>query len=198
MIRYRECQKNHAAHLGNRVVDGCGEFMPAGDEGTPQALRCAACDCHRNFHRREVDGGETTPTTTLTPPPLLLHPPTLRHSTTTTTTTPGGNRFISFNNNNHQQGAVMMAFGGGGAVAESSSEELNEYRQAGSKKRFRTKFTPEDKNKMMECAEKIGWRLHKDEEEQVQKLCNELGIKRKVFKVWMHNNKQSSKTNKLP
>ncbi|CAI0388502.1 unnamed protein product [Linum tenue] len=26
-----------------------------GEEGTTAALTCAACGCHRNFHRREVD-----------------------------------------------------------------------------------------------------------------------------------------------
>ncbi|XP_057440046.1 mini zinc finger protein 3 [Lotus japonicus] len=50
-IRYGECQKNHAASIGGYAVDGCREFMAsAGDE----ALTCAACGCHRNFHRREV------------------------------------------------------------------------------------------------------------------------------------------------
>nr|ABY61019.1 mini zinc finger 1 [Welwitschia mirabilis] len=55
-VRYRECRKNHAASIGGYAVDGCGEFMPNGEEGTPGALKCAACNCHRNFHRREVEG----------------------------------------------------------------------------------------------------------------------------------------------
>uniref|UniRef100_A0A0C9QV83 TSA: Wollemia nobilis Ref_Wollemi_Transcript_7252_1105 transcribed RNA sequence n=1 Tax=Wollemia nobilis TaxID=56998 RepID=A0A0C9QV83_9CONI len=55
-VRYRECRKNHAASIGGYAVDGCGEFMPSGEEGTPAALKCAACNCHRNFHRREVEG----------------------------------------------------------------------------------------------------------------------------------------------
>ncbi|CAI9757845.1 unnamed protein product [Fraxinus pennsylvanica] len=50
VIRNRECLKNHAAKIGGHVVDGCGEFMPSGDEGTPEFLTCAACDCHRSFH----------------------------------------------------------------------------------------------------------------------------------------------------
>lgn len=29
-IRYRECQKNHAASIGGNATDGCGEFMPGG------------------------------------------------------------------------------------------------------------------------------------------------------------------------
>ncbi|KAL1833570.1 hypothetical protein ACET3Z_003221 [Daucus carota] len=40
--RYRECLKNHAVGLGGHAVDGCCEFMPAGDDGTLDALKCAA------------------------------------------------------------------------------------------------------------------------------------------------------------
>nr|GMC97262.1 mini zinc finger protein 2-like [Ipomoea batatas] len=55
-IRYGECQKNHAASVGGYAVDGCREFMPSGEEGSgAAALTCAACGCHRNFHRREVE-----------------------------------------------------------------------------------------------------------------------------------------------
>ncbi|KAA0057941.1 mini zinc finger protein 3-like [Cucumis melo var. makuwa] len=54
-VRYAECQKNHAAKLGGFAVDGCREFMARGEDGTEEALNCAACGCHRNFHRREVD-----------------------------------------------------------------------------------------------------------------------------------------------
>ncbi|KAF8378446.1 hypothetical protein HHK36_029786 [Tetracentron sinense] len=53
-VRYGECQKNHAAKTGGYAVDGCREFMASGEEGTSGALQCAACSCHRNFHRREV------------------------------------------------------------------------------------------------------------------------------------------------
>ncbi|XP_022135253.1 mini zinc finger protein 3-like [Momordica charantia] len=55
VVRYAECQKNHAAKLGGFAVDGCREFMARGEDGTEEALICAACSCHRNFHRREVD-----------------------------------------------------------------------------------------------------------------------------------------------
>ncbi|XP_020107239.1 zinc-finger homeodomain protein 2-like [Ananas comosus] len=50
--RYRECMRNHAAAIGGQAYDGCGEFMPGGAEGSLEALKCAACGCHRNFHRR--------------------------------------------------------------------------------------------------------------------------------------------------
>ncbi|GAA0169719.1 hypothetical protein Leryth_020529 [Lithospermum erythrorhizon] len=54
-VRYLECQKNHAANIGGYAVDGCREFMASGEEGTNEALNCAACGCHRNFHRVEIE-----------------------------------------------------------------------------------------------------------------------------------------------
>ncbi|KAF8779066.1 hypothetical protein HU200_003031 [Digitaria exilis] len=51
-VRYGECRKNHAASMGGHAVDGCREFLAEGEEGTTGALRCAACGCHRSFHRR--------------------------------------------------------------------------------------------------------------------------------------------------
>jgi ZF-HD homeobox protein with Cys/His-rich dimerization domain len=56
-VRYRECRKNHAASTGGYAVDGCAEFIASGDEGTAEAMKCAACNCHRSFHRREVGNG---------------------------------------------------------------------------------------------------------------------------------------------
>jgi len=52
-VRYGMCQKNHAASTGGYALDGCREFIPSGNHGTELALVCAACGCHRNFHRRE-------------------------------------------------------------------------------------------------------------------------------------------------
>ncbi|KAK3406310.1 mini zinc finger protein 3-like [Eucalyptus grandis] len=69
-VRYAECQKNHAAGIGGYAVDGCREFMASGEEGTSDALTCAACGCHRNFHRREV---ETEVVCEYSPPPNSSH-----------------------------------------------------------------------------------------------------------------------------
>lgn len=55
IVKYKECRKNHAASLGRYAVDGCCEFMPAGEEGSAAALSCHACSCHRNFHKREIE-----------------------------------------------------------------------------------------------------------------------------------------------
>ncbi|KAL8229168.1 hypothetical protein R6Q59_005606 [Mikania micrantha] len=60
-VRYGECQRNHAANVGGYAVDGCREFIAMNEEdgGTSEAsLTCAACGCHRNFHRRMVETEE--------------------------------------------------------------------------------------------------------------------------------------------
>ncbi|KAF3538744.1 hypothetical protein F2Q69_00020746 [Brassica cretica] len=168
--------------------------MPSGEEGTLEALRCAACDCHRNFHRKEVDGVGSSahhPRHHHHPPPnyAQMHHHKYGVSPPSGMVTP-----------------MSVAYGGGGG-AESSSEDLNMYGQSSgehgggatagqmafSKKRFRTKFKTEQKERMMEFAEKLGWRMNKQDEEELKRFCNEIGVKRQVFKVWMHNNKSNAK-----
>ncbi|KAL6498104.1 hypothetical protein OROGR_028501 [Orobanche gracilis] len=202
--RYRECLKNHAASMGAHVLDGCGEFMTGGED----ALKCAACDCHRNFHRKESDGepqqqnhyytydpnsssshlGCAPPHHNQTPPPPSA-PPHPKHHFSTVPMPP---TIVNF----------------GRAAAESSSEDLNMVRQGDgsgghaavrppfsskSKRRYRTKFRPDQKDRMHEFAMKMGWRIQKQDEQEVEQFCSEVGIRRQVFKVWMHNNKQAMK-----
>lgn len=45
---------------------------------------------------------------------------------------------------------------------------------------------------MHNFAEKLGWRMQKGDEGLVQDFCKEIGVSRGVFKVWMHNNKNTS------
>ncbi|KAD3640753.1 hypothetical protein R6Q59_003447 [Mikania micrantha] len=194
VVRYRECLKNHAANMGAHVLDGCGEFMPGGEDDAPESLKCAACECHRSFHRREVDGDSRSGNHThhMAPPPrpAVVHLP------------PAPSTQQHHRRNHHPTAPIMMAFGGAnGAPAESSSEDFNIFQTyAGvqlmtqtSKKRFRTKFTQEQKDKMFDFAETIGWKIQKQDEQEVLRFCNEFGLKKQVFKVWMHNNKQGAK-----
>ncbi|TYK12619.1 zinc-finger homeodomain protein 2 [Cucumis melo var. makuwa] len=208
VIRYRECLKNHAASTGGHVLDGCGEFMPNGEDGTTEAMKCAACECHRNFHRKEMKDD----------PPLQQALPTgffvsnsIRNNGHRTDRTP-----VVPVSRHHQLPAVpissmMMAFGGSnGAPDESSSEDLNMYHPSNNgardlfgqqtqliKKRFRTKFTQGQKDKMEEFAENLGWKIQKHDELEVQQFCAEVGVRRQVFKVWMHNNKQGMKKKQM-
>ncbi|CAN6485784.1 unnamed protein product [Victoria cruziana] len=203
--RYRECLKNHAVGIGGHAVDGCGEFMPGGEEGTLDALKCAACNCHRNFHRREGDDHHF-------------------HQFAIPYYRPGATQ---------GSGYLHIGSGGGGgrmgphplssqplqnhlyhhypqpqalALPHREDRELEDMADhqgdigsgregdgggAATKKRSRTKFTQEQKERMLEFAEKLGWRIQKHDEEAVQEFCREMGVERHVLKVWMHNNKHT-------
>ena len=189
-VSYKECLKNHAASIGGHAVDGCCEFMPGPtfSPSDPASLKCAACGCHRNFHRRDPDD----------PAPLHHHPPaTARppHSP------PSASQLLlslsgqSPSRPSDEMNPTAMIFGyhhhpsnnnnNGGQNGNGSSH-------GSSRKRFRTKFSQEQKEKMYEFSEKIGWKLRKGEEKLVEGFCKEIGVVRGVFKVWMHNNKHSS------
>ncbi|KAI4326305.1 hypothetical protein MLD38_031631 [Melastoma candidum] len=177
---YRECLRNHAASLGSYATDGCGEFTY--DDSSPGSLQCVACGCHRNFHRK------------------VAYVATAPHEVAAG----GGGGGGSFRG----RGGVMAACGRDNTMAEpldygsGSRQGMNlgavgEYStESGGKKRYRTKFTAEQKEKMMAFAEKLGWRMQrKDQEDEIERFCGSVGISRQVFKVWMHNHKNSSPAN---
>ena len=41
--------------MGGHMVDGCDEFLAAGEEDTLDTLKYVAYNCHRNFHWNEVN-----------------------------------------------------------------------------------------------------------------------------------------------
>ncbi|GAU24695.1 hypothetical protein TSUD_323040 [Trifolium subterraneum] len=51
-----------------------------------------------------------------------------------------------------------------------------------SKKRFRTKFSHEQKEQMLDFAVKIGWRIKKHDQNVVEIFCNKIGVKFQEFK----------------
>ncbi|KAI4352063.1 hypothetical protein L6164_006349 [Bauhinia variegata] len=164
---YRECLRNHAASLGSYATDGCGEFTL--DDTSPGGLQCAACGCHRNFHRK------------------VTYPP-------------AHGRGVSYNSRGRDTemltGDLMEYSGGGGGGGDGRPPNIMLDGQEGErsgKKRFRTKFTADQKEKMLAFAEKLGWKLQrKDLDEEIERFCRGVGISRQVFKVWMHNHKNSS------
>ncbi|CAA3030531.1 zinc-finger homeodomain 4-like [Olea europaea subsp. europaea] len=198
MVRYRECLKNHAASMGSNATDGCGEFMPSGEEGTLEALTCSACNCHRNFHRKEVEG-EPPPCDFYQNPRMgrkyflghhkgILGPDALGYHTGTLISSRAvapHQMIMSYNMGSlpSESDEQEEGGGGGGGVVTRPTQLV--------KKRFRTKFTQEQKEKMLNFAEKVGWKLQKQEEAVVQQFCQEVGVKRRVLKVWMHNNKHN-------
>ncbi|KAG6420935.1 hypothetical protein SASPL_117481 [Salvia splendens] len=169
VVTFRECMRNHAASLGVHAVDGCGEFMA--DPFDPASLKCAACECHRNFHRRD--------------PPLApvieFHPHHRHHPLPPSPDdSPSPPPISSAYYPSAPHMLLALSHGGGGRNPSS-----------GSRKRFRTKFTQEQKEKMLEFAEGIGWKLQKKDEDLIREFCSKAGLERGVLKVWMHNNKSA-------
>jgi ZF-HD class homeobox domain-containing protein len=197
-VRYRECLKNHAAAIGGSATDGCGEFMPAGEEGSLDALRCSACGCHRNFHRKEPPGGD----------PRQLHHHHHHHHPLSP--------LAAAHHHHHHRGLLVAALPPAptrmvmplsamqhhsAASADSDDARAPGQQQQGpaaARKRFRTKFTAEQKARMLGFAEEAGWRLQKLDDAEVQRFCQEVGVKRRVLKVWMHNNKHTLARRGLP
>ncbi|TKW25703.1 hypothetical protein SEVIR_3G135800v4 [Setaria viridis] len=196
-VRYHECLRNHAAALGGHVVDGCGEFMPGAGAGD-DALKCAACGCHRSFHRKD-DGQRRQ---LLLPPPLAPPPPVTPTAPRVPLLLPPPHPYAAAATHPHYAPPPFpyhgTPSGSGGTTTESSSEErgppsahLAAAQGHLRRKRFRTKFTPEQKEQMLAFAERLGWRMQKQDEALVQQFCEQVGVRRQVFKVWMHNNKHS-------
>lgn len=195
-ITYRECLKNHAASLGGHALDGCGEFMASStvDPTDPSSLKCAACGCHRNFHRREPDeysspmiphfldfrhpsAGRSSPSPS--PPPPQPQPTQSFAPQMLLALSSAAHEDHQLGFNHHQQVATPVT------PTAVKSENLS------GRKRFRTKFTQEQKEKMHSFSEKLGWKLQKCDDAMVKDFCNEIGVARGVLKVWMHNNKNT-------
>ncbi|KAL3844662.1 hypothetical protein ACJIZ3_002065 [Penstemon smallii] len=206
VVTYKECLKNHAAPLGGHAVDGCGEFMPSptSNPTDPTELKCAACGCHRNFHRREP---EEPPLLQLPPPnttPALEYQPHHRHHPPPPQR---GNSEISPSPNNspspppisssyypsapHMLLALSHGMSGPPADVPISASPTPIFSSGSSRKRFRTKFSQDQKDKMLEFAERVGWKMQKRDEDVISEFCNEIGVDKGVFKVWMHNNKNT-------
>ncbi|OAY70741.1 zinc-finger homeodomain protein 9-like [Ananas comosus] len=236
---YRECLKNHAASLGGHALDGCGEFMPspAANPSDPTSLKCAACGCHRNFHRRmpepislhhpddaregegegedEMDGARGGPAgdhrrhavdeddededdedeeeiadgpqhqqhhvnpsrSSASPPPYSSAPHMLLALSSGASAAPGSAAARPI-----PPPPAAPAHAPPGAAAAAALLP---------RKRFRTKFSPEQKERMQGLAERLGWRMQKRDEGIVDEWCREIGVGKGVFKVWMHNNKHT-------
>ncbi|KAF1878399.1 hypothetical protein Lal_00047067 [Lupinus albus] len=58
VVIFKECMRNHGALLGFVCRDGCLEFIGGGrrgdDDNKGDAMICATCSCHRNFHRKVI------------------------------------------------------------------------------------------------------------------------------------------------
>ncbi|KAJ4840334.1 hypothetical protein Tsubulata_049698 [Turnera subulata] len=193
---YKECLKNHAASLGGLALDGCGEFIPRHSTTTPfdptTSFTCDACGCHRNFHRRV----EPTATGTNEPPAAVPPPPPLLHWTTSPSpesTSPGPASPTPPCFHSSPASRALLALATGPSLPSDPTHLAQHHPSLNppGRKRSRTKFTPEQKQRMYGFAEKMGWRLHRGgtNEKAMVEFCSEVGVNRGVFKVWMHNNR---------
>ncbi|KAI5679034.1 hypothetical protein M9H77_09984 [Catharanthus roseus] len=174
VVVYRECLKNHAANLGGHALDGCGEFMasPNANPSDPASLKCAACGCHRNFHRREIDDHRFS----------------------------NSQHFLDFRRPSSPPSQMLLALSN---AAQETQQQQNHHQVAtpvtptaaktenhlSGRKRFRTKFSQEQKERMFSFSEKLGWKMQKSDDSMIREFCNEIGVGKGVLKVWMHNNK---------
>lgn len=202
-VIYKDCLRNHAASIGGYAVDGCGEFMPslAAKSADPTSLKCDACGCHRNFHRREPEESPSATHTHLLefqphhrhhPPPP---PPPHRNHSHSPADSPSPPPISSafYPSAPH----MLLALSGGGMqpetspVMNASPAAAAHGRGSNGRKRFRTKFSPDQKDKMLRFAETVGWKMQKRDDDSISRFCSDVGVDRGVFKVWMHNNKNA-------
>ncbi|XP_073010061.1 zinc-finger homeodomain protein 9-like [Typha latifolia] len=169
---YRECLKNHAASLGGHALDGCGEFMPspAANPADPSSLTCAACGCHRNFHRRLILGADDDEDA----------------AAGEETSGEEDDEEVGEHGGGAHHTLLALSTGGGGPGRDPIARAAGPPR-----KRFRTKFTAVQKERMQELAERMGWRMQKRDEAMMEEWCREIAVEKGVFKVWMHNNKHA-------
>ncbi|CAH8387639.1 unnamed protein product [Eruca vesicaria subsp. sativa] len=203
VIKYKECLKNHAASMGGNAIDGCGEFMPSGEEGSIEALTCSACNCHRNFHRRETEcEGKNIFSpyhhNQLPQPqrkPMFHHHKIIKSPLPQQMVMPIGVATAAGSNSESEDGE------GNFTIFRQLPTPPAQYSYGGhnQKRRYRTKFSQEQKEKMLSFAERIGWKMQRQDESVVQQFCQEIGVRRRVLKVWIHNNKHnlSKKSNNV-
>ncbi|KAI3824052.1 hypothetical protein L1987_05499 [Smallanthus sonchifolius] len=205
VVAYKECMKNHAAAMGGHAIDGCGEFMasPTSSPSYPTSLKCAACGCHRNFHRREPEES-LFPSPPSHPPlqhvieyqPHHRHhpPPPPSHQPPPAAGSPGNSPSPPPISSSYYPSAphMLLALSTGITPEPTHIPAIPTTPGSGTgKKRFRTKFSQNQKEKMHEIAERVGWKMQKRDEDMIIGFCNEIGVDKNVFKVWMHNNKMT-------
>ncbi|CAH2079908.1 unnamed protein product [Thlaspi arvense] len=193
IFTYKECLKNHAAALGGHALDGCGEFMPSPSSIStdPTSLKCAACGCHRNFHRREPDSDSSIPplpsavTAAIEyqphhrhhppppPPPQAAPPPPRSPNSASPPPISSSYMLLSLSGTNNNN----LAF------SDLNFSGNNHHHQIGSRKRFRTKFSQFQKEKMHEFADRVGWKMQKRDEDDVRDFCRQIGVDKSVLKI---------------
>ncbi|XP_043705106.1 zinc-finger homeodomain protein 11-like [Telopea speciosissima] len=64
-------------------------------------------------------------------------------------------------------------------------------------RKARTTFNNEQKERMRVFAEDLEWKMVKNRIDEIDRFCNEIGVSRQNFKIWMHNHKNTSASSVL-
>ncbi|KAL1203619.1 Zinc-finger homeodomain protein 14 [Cardamine amara subsp. amara] len=158
---YGKCMRNHAAKLGSHALDGCLEYsQPATGD------LCAACGCHRSYHRR-VEVKSCAQITHAQLPSMSF-------------------RRVKQLARLKWKSAVEKE------EEEEDTEETSTDEKTTVKRRRKSKFTVEQREAMRDYAAKLGWTL-KDKRgvrEEIRVFCEGIGVSRYHFKTWVNNNKK--------
>ncbi|XP_010476535.1 PREDICTED: zinc-finger homeodomain protein 14-like [Camelina sativa] len=162
---YRECMRNHAAKLGSYAIDGCREYSQSvtGD-------LCAACGCHRSYHRRVEVISSAQISHTRFPFMSLRRVKQLAR--------------LKWKTAEQRKQDVDEE--------EEDTEETSTEEKITVQRRSKSKFTAEQREAMKDFAAKIGWTL-KDKRairEEIRDFCQGIGVTRYHFKTWVNNNKK--------
>ncbi|KAI9107333.1 hypothetical protein K1719_021721 [Acacia pycnantha] len=174
-VVYKECLHNHAASLGKVARDGCYEFLqPNIDSGLPEAaLLCAVCNCHRNFHRKQVIYTPIMTVDTETSPPQTQQQPDFPAEAT-------------------MAAAAEENADNAMAVEVAPPPQQPQQRR---KRKTRTKFTDEQVSRLKSFAQGLGWTSKSAGKEEILNFCSEVGISRRKLVVWLNNNRRRQNAN---
>ncbi|KAK4438346.1 Zinc-finger homeodomain protein 8 [Sesamum alatum] len=211
LVMYRECLHNHAATTTPMayIVDGCGLFEASG----PNGMVCAACRCHRNFHRRlEVDipHAQTQNNVisqqhgTSTNPVLLPQPQAHQQASTSRTTTSAPTPAIpdpvpqpQFHPQTYTRRARTPAPTGRQEMNRQFQRPEELVQEASARHTVETeatvcrRITRGQSERLRVIAESNGWKLFREySREEVNRICVEIGITRTVMKNWILNHRR--------
>nr|CDM82019.1 unnamed protein product [Triticum aestivum] len=162
-VTYMECGRNHGLASGGHVVDGCGEWMPLGDHNPADAssYKCAACGCDRNFHRKSTtrEGTEYDDKLSVYRP---LQPPPAYHPARVAQQPPP---YISCARHSRPLGALQIQRL---TVQRSPVTAPPPHGVMSERKRSRTMFTADQKLRMQELSEHLGWSLQKRDKDIIE------------------------------
>ncbi|XP_010554329.1 PREDICTED: zinc-finger homeodomain protein 14 [Tarenaya hassleriana] len=166
---YGECMRNHAARLGSYATDGCREFFPSAASGDI----CAACGCHRSYHRR-------------------LHPPEIPASSAGEIIPHHPRHPFTSLRRVKQLARLRREEPGPPLPPATETEEEEEEETVMMRRRRKSKFTAEQREAMREYAERLGWTLRdkRSLRDEIKMFCDGIGVSRYLFKTWVNNNKR--------